>query len=90
MRGIRRSVGQEGSLKQRSVWVIEGSVEGEELEEVKRGIVGRSTGARLGDARSLGRCGILAEWVGDGNSLEKTLKEGSWSTEEKVLYLGVR
>jgi len=33
---------------------------------------------------------ILAEWVGDGNSLEKTLKEGSWSTEEKVLYLGVR
>lgn len=76
MRGIRRSVGQEGSLKQRSVWVIEGSVEGEELEEVKRGIVGRSTGARLGDARSLGRCGILAEWVG------KTQEEKLSSAEQ--------
>lgn len=56
-------MGQEGSLKQESVWVIEGSVEGEELEEVKRGIVGRSTGTRLGDTGSVGKCGILAEWV---------------------------
>lgn len=38
-------------------------MEGEELEEVKRGIVGGSTGARLGDTGSVGRCGILAEWV---------------------------
>lgn len=55
--------GGESEAKQASVSVIEGSVEGEELEVVKRGIVGRSTGARLGDTGSVGRCGILAEWV---------------------------